>query len=164
MRSSCTILRERGLDFQCEIIGEGPLQRDLQARIDQHHLAGRLTLAGSKAQRAITSRLAEATVLTLPCRVDPDGAMDNLPTVIMEAMAAALPVVTTDLGGTREMVVDGETGFVIAPENTRAIADATERFLTDRALAQQFGQRGRQRAIDLFSISRNVRALRKIIS
>ena len=161
---ACAILRERRLDFQCEIIGEGPLQRELQARIDQHHLAGRLTLAGSKAQRAITSRLAEATVLTLPCRVDPDGAMDNLPTVIMEAMAAALPVVTTDLGGTREMVVDGETGFVIAPENTRAIADATERFLTDRALAQQFGQRGRQRAIDLFSISRNVRALRKIIS
>ena len=157
-------MRERGLDFQCEIIGEGPLQRELQARIDQHHLAGRLTLAGPKAQRAITSRLAEATVLTLPCRVDPDGAMDNLPTVIMEAMAAALPIVTTDLGGTREMVVDGETGFVIAPENTRAIADATERFLTDRALAQQFGQCGRQRAIDLFSISRNVRALRKIIS
>ena len=90
--------------------------------------------------------------------------MDNLPTVIMEAMAAPLPVVTTDLGGTREMVVDGETGFVIAPENTPAIADATERFLTDRALAQQFGQCGRQRAIDLFSISRNVRALRKIIS
>jgi len=41
--------------------------------------------------------LGQATVLTLPCRVDPDGAMDNLPTVIMEAMAAALPVVTTDV-------------------------------------------------------------------
>jgi glycosyltransferase involved in cell wall biosynthesis len=160
---ACAILREHGLDFQCEIIGEGPLERELQTRIDQHHLADRLTLAGPKARHAITSRLAEATVLTLPCRVGPDGAMDNLPTVIMEAMAAALPVVTTDLGGNPEMVVDGETGFVIAPENTSAIAEATGQFLIDRALARNFGQRGRQRAIDLFSISRNVRALREII-
>ena len=90
--------------------------------------------------------------------------MDNLPTVIMEAMAAALPVVTTDVGGVGEMVANSETGFVIDPENTAAIADAMERFLTDRALAQRFGQRGRQRAIDLFSISQSVCALREIIS
>ena len=82
----------------------------------------------------------------------------------MEAMAAALPVVTTDVGGVREMVGDGETGFVVDPENASAIAHATRRFLTDRILAQNFGQTGRQRAIDLFSISRSVRALREIIS
>jgi glycosyltransferase involved in cell wall biosynthesis len=161
---ACAVLRGDGLDFQCEIIGEGPLQRELQAQIDQHQLADRVTLAGPKPQRAIASRLAKATVLTLPCRVDPDGAMDNLPTVIMEAMAAALPVVTTDVGGVREMVGDGETGFVVVPENTSAIADATRRFLSDRLLARNFGQAGRQRAIDLFSISRSVRALREIIS
>src|SRR5438067_5468517 len=151
-------------DYQCETIGEGPVQRELQARIDQHQLADRVTLAGPKPQRAIISRLAEATILTLPCRVDPDGAMDNLPTVIMEAMAAALPVVTTDVGGVREMVSDGETGFVVVPENPSAIAAGTRRFLTDRTLAQNFGQMGRQRAIDLFSISRIARAVREIIS
>ena len=161
---ACAILRERGLDFQCEIIGEGPLRHELQARIDHHRLGDRVTLVGPKPQRAVASRLAEATVLTLPCRVDPDGAMDNLPTVIMEAMAAALPVVTTDLGGIRDMVVDGETGFLIAPENTSAIADATGQFLGDRVLARSFGERGRQRAVDLFSIGQSVRALREIIS
>ena len=161
---ACAILRESGLDFQCEVIGEGPLQRELQERIDQHHLADCVTLAGPKPQRAIAGRLAEATVLTLPCRIDPDGAMDNLPTVIMEAMAAALPVVTTDVGGVHEMVTDGENGFVVEPEDTSAIAQATKRLLTDRTFAQRFGQRGRQRAIDLFSISRNVRELREIIS
>jgi colanic acid/amylovoran biosynthesis glycosyltransferase len=161
---ACAILRESGLDFQCEVIGEGPLQRELQERIDQHHLADCVTLSGPKPQRAIAGRLAEATVLTLPCRIDPDGAMDNLPTVIMEAMAAALPVVTTDVGGVHEMVTDGENGFVVELEDTSAIAEATKRLLTDRTFAQRFGQRGRQRAIDLFSISRNVRELREIIS
>jgi glycosyltransferase involved in cell wall biosynthesis len=161
---ACAVLRDHGLDFRCEIIGEGPLQDELQARIDQHQLADRVSLAGPQSQRAIMTRLAEATVLTLPCRVDPDGAMDNLPTVIMEAMAAALPVVTTDVGGAREMVANSETGFIIDPENISAIADATGQFLADRALAQRFGQRGRQRAIDLFSIKRSVCALREIIS
>jgi len=161
---ACAILRGRGLDFRCEIVGEGPLRDELQARIDRHQLADRVSLAGPKPQRAVATRLGQATVLTLPCRVDPDGAMDNLPTVIMEAMAAALPVVTTDVGGVGEMVANSETGFVIDPENTAAIADAMERFLTDRALAQRFGQRGRQRAIDLFSISQSVCALREIIS
>jgi len=160
---ACAILRDHGLDFRCEIIGEGPLQQELQARIDQHQLADRVTLPGPKPQREIAIRLAGATVLTLPCRVDCDGAMDNLPTVIMEAMAAALPVVTTDVGGIREMVVDSETGLVVAPENASAIADAMERFLTDPTLAQRFGQRGRERAVDLFSIDRSVCALRGII-
>jgi glycosyltransferase involved in cell wall biosynthesis len=160
---ACAILRDHGLDFRCEIIGEGPLQQELQARIDQHQLADRVTLPGPKPQREIAIRLAGATVLTLPCRVDCDGAMDNLPTVIMEAMAAALPVVTTDVGGIREMVVDSETGLVVAPENASAIADAMERFLTDPTLAQRFGQRGRERAVDLFSIDRSVCALREII-
>ena len=160
---ACAILRDHGLDFRCEIIGEGPLQQELQARIDQHQLADRVTLPGPKPQREIAIRLAGATVLTLPCRVDRDGAMDNLPTVIMEAMAAALPVVTTDVGGVREMVVDGETGLVVVSENACAIADAMERFLTDRTLAQRFGQSGRERAVDLFSIDRSVCALREII-
>ena len=56
------------------------------------------------------------------------------------------------------------TGFLIAPENTSAIADATGQFLGDRVLARSFGERGRQRAVDLFSIGQSVRALREIIS
>src|SRR6266481_4625761 len=160
----CALLRQWGHGFRCEIIGEGPLFEELQARIHRQDLREHVNLAGPQTQSGIAARLSQATVFALPCRIDPDGAMDNLPTVIMEAMAAALPVVTTDVGGVGEMVANSETGFVIDPENTAAIADAMERFLTDRALAQRFGQRGRQRAIDLFSISQSVCALREIIS
>src|SRR6266513_2416594 len=161
---ACAILRGEGLDFQCEIIGEGPVQRELQARIDQHQLADRVTLAGPKPQRAIISRLAEATILTLPCRVDPDGAMDNLPTVIMEAMAAALPVVTTDVGGVSEMVRDRETGLLVAQSDPAATADALSQLIGDVELAQSFGGKGRKREEEIFSIEKNVRALQEIIA
>jgi len=85
--------------------------------------------------------------------------MDNLPTVIMEAMAAGLPVVSTQIGGIPEMVVENETGLVVPPNDPLALADAMERLLADPALAKKFGQAGRERAGQLFSIEKNVREL-----
>jgi glycosyltransferase involved in cell wall biosynthesis len=90
--------------------------------------------------------------------------MDNLPTVVMEAMAAALPVVSTDIGGISEMVRDNETGLLVAQDDPAATADALGRLIKDIELAQSFGGRGRKRAEEFFSIERNVRALREIIA
>jgi Glycosyltransferase len=161
---ACAILRERDLEFRCEIIGEGPLEQELQTRIRQRNVTEQVRLSGPKTQREIIKTLSNATVFALPCRVDPDGAMDNLPTVIMEAMAAALPVISTDVGGIREMVVDGETGFLVRKNNPMATAEAISRFIRDTDVARLFGQRGRDRATHLFSIQDNVRALRQIIA
>src|SRR5207302_1499722 len=161
---ACAILRGRGLDFRCEIVGEGPLRDELQARIDRHQLADRVSLAGPKPQRAVATRLGQATVLTLPCRVDPDGAMDNLPTVIMEAMAAVLPVVSTDIGGISEMVRDRESGLLVGQNDPVATADALSQLIKDIELAQSFGGKGRERAGKFFSIEKNVRAPGELIA
>jgi len=103
--------------------------------------------------------LAAASVFALPSVVDPDGGMDNLPTVIMEAMAAGLPVVSTATGGIPEMVVQNETGFLVPPGNAVALAGAIERLFDDLGLARCLGERGFQRAKQLFSIEKNVREL-----
>ena len=89
----CDLLKKRGRAFRCEIIGEGPLEEKLRAQISELGLNSQVALIGPKAQKEIAELLATATVLVLPSVVDPDGARDNLPTVIMEAMAAGLPVV-----------------------------------------------------------------------
>ena len=57
----------------------------------------------------------------LPSVIDPDGGMDNLPTVIMEAMATGLPVVSTNIGGIPEMVIEDQTGFLVQPGDAAAI-------------------------------------------
>ena len=58
--------------------------------------------------------------------------MDNLPTVVMEAMAAALPVASTAVAGVPEMVVDGETGLLVPEHQPVALANAIERLVRDR--------------------------------
>jgi colanic acid/amylovoran biosynthesis glycosyltransferase len=156
------LLRQRGHGFRCEIIGEGPLVGELQARIHRQDLRELVHLAGPKTQAEIAARLSKATVLALPCRIDPDGAMDNLPTVVMEAMAAALPVVSANIGGISEMVRDGETGLLVAQNDPAATADALGRLINNIELAQSFGGKGRERAEEIFSIEINVRALRQI--
>ena len=159
---ACALLRQRCHGFCCEIIGEGPLIGELQARIHRQDLREHVHLAGPKTQAEIAARLSRATVLALPCRIDPDGAMDNLPTVVMEAMASALPVVSTSIGGISEMVRDGETGVLVAQNDPAGTADALSRLINDIELAQSFGRKGCEWAEEIFSIEKNVRALRQI--
>jgi glycosyltransferase involved in cell wall biosynthesis len=136
----------------------------LEAGIHHQDLRETVRLVGPQTQSEIAARLNKATVFALPCRIDPDGAMDNLPTVIMEAMAAALPVVSTDIGGISEMVRHGETGMLVPQNGPAATADALRQLIGDLDLAQSFGGRGRKRAEEFFSIEKNVHALREIIA
>ena len=85
--------------------------------------------------------------------------MDNLPTVIMEAMATGLPVVSTNISGIPEMVIENETGFLVRPGDVLAMANAIEKLINDRSLAQRLGDGGYDRAQRLFSIEKNVREL-----
>ena len=156
---ACALLAERGKLFRCEIIGEGPLENELRAQIDKLNLQNRFVLSGAKPQREVRQHLAAASVFVLPSVLDPEGGMDNLPTVIMEAMATGLPVISTNIAGIPEMVVQNETGFLVQPADPIALAKAIEDVIDDRLLAQRLGEAGHQRAQELFSIEKNVREL-----
>jgi len=156
---SCALLAERGKSFRCEIIGEGPLGEALRRQIDDMHLQNNVELIGAKPQTQLRGRLAAANVFVLPSVMDPDGGMDNLPTVIMEAMATGLPVVSTNIGGIPEMIIDNETGFLVEPGDTAAMADAIEIVINDSSSAARLGHSGYERARTLFSIEKNVREL-----
>ncbi len=75
---------------------------------------------------------------------------------ILESMAAALPMVATDVGGNREAIVEGETGFLVPPSDPEALADRILRLLGDRALAQRMGRAGKRRIETTFSLQRMV--------
>ena len=156
---ACSFLAERDKSFQCEIIGEGPLEDELRAQIERLGLQERVVLSGAKPQSQIRRRLSAASVFVLASVIDPDGGMDNLPTVIMEAMATGLPVVSTNVGGIPEMVIQNETGFVVPPGDVAALAGAIDRLSDDISVGRRFGERGFQQASELFSIKQNVREL-----
>ena len=162
--NTCALLSERGKSFRCEIIGEGPLENELRRQIGELGLQNNVALPGVKPQTPLRRRLAAANVFVLPSVIDPDGGMDNLPTVIMEAMATGLPVVSTNLGGIPEMVVENETGFLVQPGNVVAMADAIEKVISDCSFAARLGRCGHERAQALFSIEKNVRELCVLLS
>ena len=160
---ACGLIAERGKSFRCEIIGDGPLEYDLRGQIERLNLENRVASSGAKPQLEVRQCLAAANVFTLPSIIDSEGGMDNLPTVIMEAMATGLPVVSTTIGGIPEMVVENETGFLVQPGDALALADAIEKVIDDRVLAQRLGRAGYERAQKLFSIDKNVRELCTLI-
>ena len=160
---ACGLLANGGKSFRCEIIGEGPLENELRAQIEQLNLQDRIELSGAKPLREIRQRLAAARVFVLPSVVDAQGGMDNLPTVIMEAMATGLPVISTNISGIPEMVVQNETGFLVEPGDVVALAGAIEKIIDDRALAEELGRAGYTRADRLFSIEKNVGELCALI-
>ena len=88
--------------------------------------------------------------------------MDNLPTVIMEAMAAGLPVISTNIAGIPEMIQPGINGELVRPNGPNQLADAIESFIGDATRARKFGERGREIGAQKFSLSENVRELQKL--
>ena len=157
--TACAILKSRGVPLRCEIVGEGPLAPALQSQIDANGVGDVVRLVGAESQAQIAPRLAAATVFALPCTTGKDGGMDNLPTVIMEAMAAGLPVVSTRLAGVPEMVREGITGTLVEPDSPNEFADALLAFVRDPARARAFGAAGRELAQERFSVEGSVREL-----
>ena len=158
------LLKNRGRSVVCDIIGEGPLEETLRAQIAGAGLEGGVRLIGPQTQPQIAQRLAKATVFVLPCAREEGGGMDNLPTVIMEAMAAGLPVISTPLAGVPEMVEPGVNGELVPEHDPEAICAAVERLLDNPERVRQLGDRGRQMATEKFSIQESARRLREIFS
>jgi glycosyltransferase involved in cell wall biosynthesis len=159
---ACRILAEQRVAFLGEIIGEGPLEATLQAQIAAAGLTKSVILAGPQSQPEIIRRLAQSHVFALPCVIEPGGGMDNLPTVLMEAMAAALPIVSTPLAGVPEMVNDNVTGFLVPEHSPGKLAAALARLLGDRELARSLGKAGQARATERFAIERSGEELRQL--
>lgn len=159
---ACAFLQSGGVAFHCSIIGEGPLEEMLRAQITEEGLEGLVELTGPQTQGQIAERLAHASLFVLPCTREADGGMDNLPTVIMEAMAAGLPVISTPLGGIPEMVEPGVNGELIAERNPALLCDAIQRLIGDPELARQYGSRGREIAREKFSSETSARQLQAL--
>ncbi len=153
------LLKERGLDAEVRIIGDGPWRAELEPQIVAAGLQDRIHLLGVLSQQQIKIELEEAHAFVLPAIIDRKGASDILPTVITEAMACRLPVVSTKLAGIPEMVADGETGLLVEPKDDQALADAIAKLAADPALRERMGTAGRARAEKLFALGVTAGAL-----
>ena len=139
---ACALLRARGQEFSCVIVGDGPLRGDLEAQIAAAGLTDAVSLAGARAQSEIITLLGKSALFALPCVTEKDGGMDVLPTVLMEAMAAGLPCVSTRLAGVPEMVEHDATGLLTAERRPEEFSAALAALLADPSRAARLGAAG----------------------
>jgi glycosyltransferase involved in cell wall biosynthesis len=156
---ACTQLHNRGLNFACEIIGDGPLREELEERVLQRNLLERIHFAGEQSQNYVLRALRNSDIFVLASTVDQRGASDIFPTVIAEAMASGRPVVSTTVAGIPELVANGETGILVPRDDAGALADAMERVGRDEMLRRDFGRAGRLRIEQKFTIERTIEPL-----
>lgn len=152
--AACALLQAAHQPFQCLIFGEGPLYEELLTQIDQLGLNGTVQLRGACRQEALVPMLQTATIFALtPCITD-DGDRDGVPNVLVEAMACALPVVSTGVGGIPELVTHEVNGLLAAPHDVTAIAAHLATLLADATLRQRLGQAARQTVTEHFDLAK----------
>ena len=159
---ACAELARRGFDFNCDIIGDGPLRDMLRLKVNSLNLSSRINLLGSLSQGAVLEKLQTADIFALASVTDAEGASDVFPTVIVEAMASARPVVSTRLAGIPELMIAGETGLLVSPADTTALTEALQKLLCDRELRVRYGCAGRARIEQHFRIEHTVAPLLKL--
>lgn len=157
---ACRFLREWSVPFHCRIVGEGPLEEQLKARIARLDLGGAVELTGPLGMNEIVRLLTEETqVFALACATEQDGGKDNLPTVLMEAMAAALPCVSTRVAGVPEMVLEDRTGLLCDERQPELFAAHLARLLKDPRLCEKMGAAGLDHARSHFALERTASLL-----
>lgn len=142
---ACRILRDRGVSFVCDIVGDGPMRAELESMIRAAELEPIVRIAGARPQEEVTRMMAEASVFALPSIIASDGQMEGIPVALMEALASARPVVTTAISGIPELVEHEVNGLLVPAGDAAAFAAALERVLRDPAMRAEMGRQGQRK-------------------
>jgi colanic acid/amylovoran biosynthesis glycosyltransferase len=152
---ACRILRQRSVPFECRMIGEGPLAQSIATQVTEAGLASEMQFLGPRSYQEVIDELAAADILVLPTAPTAAGDREGMPTVLQEAMACGLPVVSSLVEGIAELVDDDLTGILVLPRNSAALADALQRLNSDASLRQRMGRAGREKIAKKFSLKAN---------
>lgn len=158
---ACQILKNRGLDFTTVFVGNPTKEIDsdfFNAQIQELGLRDRVTYLGPKYGTEKFEVLASCHVMVFPTF------KDCFPLVLLEAMAFALPIISTFEGAIPEIVDEGKTGLLVEDRDPVALATVMERFIQQPELVEEYGQKGkakflanytraafRKRSVDIFS-------------
>lgn len=139
-------------DFRLRIIGEGPLRDRLASLINSTGLQDRITLCGARTHAELPGEYADAHAVVVPSVIDSTGDRDGLPNVILEAMASRRPVVASDVSAIASAIIPDETGLLVPPGNTSALAAALSRIAQEVELCRKLADRARKRAEQEFDV------------
>jgi glycosyltransferase involved in cell wall biosynthesis len=161
---ACRILLDRGIAFECRIVGYGPLEDKLRKMIANLALQDRVSLLGKMTQDQLADMYPQADLFVLPCQVLENGDRDGIPNVLFEAMVCGVPVISTRIPGVCELVEHQKNGFLVEQRNSPALADAMELLLSSPDLRNELAREGRQTVLGNFTRESSARNVYSILS
>ena len=161
---ACIELQKRGIPFRCRIVGGGDLRPMLERAIREGQLDNLVELMGPRTQDEVSRLLRTANCYVQPSVITPSGKMEGIPVALMEAMASGIPVVATCISGIPELVRNGDTGWLVPPENVEALADALSQIHSDPVEAHKRVQSGRKWVLEEFELSSNAKRLSSLFA
>lgn len=132
-------------DWYLTIVGDGPLRDSLQEIVKQNGLNERVEFTGWVHREKLPSYYQQAHLFVLPSR------HEGMSNVVLEAMASGLPVIGTDIAGNQELIIDGETGWLIAPNDLEALKSSLRLVLDNKKILQDMGRKAYHYILKNFS-------------
>jgi colanic acid/amylovoran biosynthesis glycosyltransferase len=156
---ACAGLQATGIDFVCNLVGDGPDRKSLAALAAQAGISTRVHFHGQQKRERIAQLLQDADVLVAPSVPTSDGRREGIPVVLIEAMSSGVPVIASNLSGIPELVVDEQTGLLTPPGDVAALTNALERYYHNAALRKRLGHSGRKKVTEEFDLYKNATRL-----
>jgi colanic acid/amylovoran biosynthesis glycosyltransferase len=156
---ACRLLREKGIDVVCNLVGDGPDHEALAEQIAKAKLSDCVQLLGRRTREQIAELLSQADVVVTPSVPTKGGKREGIPVVLMEAMGSGVPVVASGISGIPELVEHERSGLLVPPRDAQALAEALERMHGDSELRQRLGHAGREKVVREFDLVTNTATL-----
>ena len=161
---ACGLLKSRGYNFICEIIGEGPERSNLEKLINDLSLENVVNLCGPLPNKKVIDKYQHATLFVLSCIPAKNADRDGIPNVLLEAMGLQIPVISTKFSGIPEVIENGINGLLVDTENEEALAEAMAKLLSDSGLQKKLGRGGRKIIEDKFDVNKNIEQLLRLFN
>ena len=147
-------LRDRGVDFELVIVGDGPMRGEIQGLIEQHNLRERIRITGFLSNQGVLEELLAARALILP------SFAEGLPVVFFESLALGRPVISTYIAGHPELIEVGVNGWLVPAGAVEPLVDAMAEVLTaEPAVLEKMGQAGAKRVAEQHDFCKEARRL-----
>lgn len=139
------------------VIGDGPMRTALEGLAESRRVADRVLFLGDAPRDHVPGYLRQAELFVL------NSTYEGLPHTVLEAMAAGIPVIATDVGGTGELVTDGTTGRLVPPGDEAALRRAIQKTLADPKAARTMAERAQADLKDRFSLEAMVEQTERVL-
>jgi colanic acid/amylovoran biosynthesis glycosyltransferase len=153
---ACKLLKEEGYIFECLIVGDGPLMKELKGYINENQLDKEIKLIGKVFQEQICEIYGMADIFVLT------SVRENLPNVLLESLAMGIPVIATNIAGIPELIKDKVTGILIELNDPHQLAEKIKLLIKDKRLAKELSENGRKSVCMNFDTNDMINKLEKI--